>query len=57
MPQAGNGDVTPSDMEIARLQKEITECDSDNAAQQQRWLSQQRELVNQLKVRAPTDVL
>jgi hypothetical protein len=44
-------------MEIARLQKEITECDSDNAAQQQRWLSQQRELVNQLKVRAPTDVL
>ena len=46
---AGNENLTPSDLEIMRLQEEITQTSKSNADQQQRWLSQQRELVNQVK--------
>lgn len=42
--------MTPADLEISRLQSEITETAEANAASQQQWLSQQRELVTQQKV-------
>jgi hypothetical protein len=44
--------MTPSDLEIARLQHEITEMAEANAGAQQVWLSQQRQLVAQQKVRS-----
>ena len=41
--------MTPADIEIANLRRSIVEAAESNAALQQRWLSQQRELVAQEK--------
>lgn len=52
----GNGDISPSDIEIAGLQRSITETAESNAALQQRWLSSQRELVTQEKEKQQLEV-
>ncbi len=46
----GNADVTPSDIEIASLQRQIVDTSVSIAEHQQKWLSQQRELVSMRKV-------